>query len=160
MISTNAKSICSLYSIAGLNYMLIPLTEFDINPRVPYNYPLQVLWRNCGIYYISGIKDGVLKSDGEFKRSSSDIEQSKKVHYIVYRKDTNKWDKWFSEIRSVDLGNYFCTVIRTEFPNIFSIRFYFWLYDRLQDHFIRRGVLNQEINSEKNYQGIIIALRK
>ena len=60
----------------------------------------------------------------------------------------------------MNVNNYFCTVIRMEFPNIFSIRFYFLLHEIPQDLFIVVEIINKESNSENISQGVLILLRK
>ena len=80
---------------------------------------------------------------GEFKRSYSDISCRNKGHSLLYVKVANKRYNRFSEVLSMDLGNSVCTVIRTDFTYIFSIRFIFGGMNDLKT-FLQRVCPHQE----------------
>ena len=139
--------------------MSAQLNIFDLDPRVAPIKPLQVIWWNSDMEYISRITDCVKKSVVDVKNSFNDIPWFCKGHEQTNRAGTDDGEKRFNEVRSADLSSSIGTVTRLKLTHVFSTRFYLWWYDRAQGFLISGEIFNWERHIKK-YQIIIIILSK
>ena len=92
---------------------------------VVFPKPLQVVWWHCYIDSISKSKGYFLEITVDVKNSSNDSPWICKFGDVVEIIGTDYWNKLFSVFRAGYMSADIFTVMRINFPHLFSIRFIF-----------------------------------